>query len=111
MTTRRAAFDDLVVDTAARFEGVLGRHWERVEFAVEDVPPMDPATWEGGVALAKLFPADGPLPARIVVYRRPVEGLATHDVDLPELLHEVLVEQVARLLGVEPDDVDPPRGR
>jgi hypothetical protein len=28
--------------------------------------------------------------------------------DLADLVHEVVIEQVANLLGVDPDDVDPP---
>lgn len=110
MATRAEAFDDLVVDTAQRFRGVLGRRWSAVEFAVEDVPPSDPAGWEDAVPLARLWPAQGPLPARIVVYRRPIETISrgsepTH----AELVHEVMVEQVALLLGVDPDEIDPER--
>lgn len=106
MATRAEAFDDLVIDTAQRFRAVLGRRWDDVEFAVEDVPPSGPAHWEEGVPLARLWPAQGALPARIVVYRRPVETIA-HAREQPELVHEVIVEQVALLLGVDPDEVDP----
>ena len=108
MTTRAEAFDDLVVDTAQRFRGVLGRRWEAVEFAVEDIPPSDPAGWEDGVPLARMWPAEGALPARIVVYRRAVET-AARGVEPVDLVHEVMVEQVALLLGVDPDEVDPDR--
>lgn len=108
MATRAEAFDDLVIDTAQRFRGVLGRRWADVEFAVDDIPPSDPAGWEEGVPLARLWPAHGPLPARIVVYRRPVETIS-RGTDQAEVVHEVMVEQVARLLGVDPDEVDPPR--
>ena len=108
MATRAEAFDDLVIDTAQRFRGVLGRRWGDVEFAVEDIPPSDPAGWEEGVPLARLWPAHGPLPARIGGYRRPVETIS-RGTDQAEVVHEVMVEQVARLLGVDPDEVDPPR--
>ncbi|MFJ6133947.1 metallopeptidase family protein [Janibacter terrae] len=108
MATRAEAFDDLVVDTAQRFRRVLGRRWDDVEFAVEDIPPSDPARWEEGVPLARLWPAEGRLPARIVVYRRPVETIARGS-DPVDVVHEVMVEQVALLLGVDPDEVDPER--
>lgn len=108
MATRAEAFDDLVIDTAQRFRGVLGRRWGGVEFAVEDIPPSDPQGWEEGVPLARLWPQQGLLPARIVVYRRPVETIS-RGADQAEVVHEVMVEQVARLLGVDPDEVDPPR--
>ncbi len=79
-----------------------------VEFAVEDVPPSDPAPWEHGeVPLGRLFPADGALTTLIVVYRRPVETRALDRALLAPLVHEVVVEQVAHLLGVEPSAVDP----
>ena len=67
-----------------------------------------------GVPLAQLVPAgvdpDGmPSRARIVLYRRPLETRAKHsDEDLADLLHEVLVEQVAEYLNIEPDAVDGP---
>ncbi len=106
MATRAEAFDDLVLETAERFRSVLGRRWHDVEFAVEDIPPQEPAEWEGGVPLARLWPARGRLPARVVVYRRPVEGIAGGS-DRALVVHEVLVEQIALLLGVPPHEVDP----
>ena len=46
-------------------------------------------------------------PPRIVVYRRPLMARADGDEDLGELVFEVVVEEFARLLGIEPRDVDP----
>ena len=71
------------------------------EFAVEDVPPSDPAPWEHrrGVPMGRYFPSDGALAARIVVYRRPVEERAHDRDDLAELVRTVVVEQVAHMLG------------
>ena len=46
-------------------------------------------------------------PPRIVVYRRPLMARADGDDDLGELVFEVVVEEFARLLGVNPEDVDP----
>ena len=43
MTTRAQAFDDLVLDAVEDVEGVLGEPLDRIEFAVEDVPPADPS--------------------------------------------------------------------
>lgn len=108
MTTRAQAFDDLVLDLAHRYQPVLGRKWSTVEFAVEEVPPSDPADWEGGVPLARLWPSRGRLPARIVVYRRPILT-AARGRDHTVIVHDVLVEQIALLLGVDPREVDPDR--
>ena len=112
MVTRREAFDDLVLDSADRLESVLRAQRAEVEFAVEDIPPSDPAPWEEQVApLGRVFPADGRHGHRIVVYRRVVEAQARDEADLAALVQEVVIEQVAALLGVEPDEIDPPPRR
>jgi predicted Zn-dependent protease with MMP-like domain len=109
--TRGELFDELVLDAVERLERRWSAQLEGVEFAVEDVPPSDPAPWERGeVPLGRLFPADPPLPTRIVVYRRPVETRADDRDDLAHLVNDVVVEQVAHLLGVEPEEVDPRHG-
>ncbi|WP_196250842.1 metallopeptidase family protein [Cellulomonas sp. JZ18] len=106
--TRAERFDDLVLDAVEDLERRWARQLDGVEFAVEDVPPSDPAPWEhGGVPLGRYFPADAGLPHRIVVYRRPVEARAHDATDLPDLVRDVVVEQVAHLLGRAPEDVDP----
>jgi predicted Zn-dependent protease with MMP-like domain len=51
--------------------------------------------------------AAGEHPPRIVVYRRPLMARADGDEDLGELVFDVVVEEFARLLGIEPRDVDP----
>ncbi|GAA4347148.1 metallopeptidase family protein [Angustibacter luteus] len=106
--TRRTQFDDLVLDAAERLEQRWGRELDGVEFAVEDVPPSDPAPWERGeVPLGRLFPAQGSLPPRVVVYRRPLETRAPDRSLLAALVHEVVVEQVAHLLDLDPGQIDP----
>ena len=61
--------------------------------------------------LGRLFAAQGRTPARIVIYRRPVHTRAMSDADLAALVTEVVTEQIAALLGVEPEDLDPRFGR
>ena len=56
-----------------------------------------PRTGDGAVAR----------PPRIVVYRRPLSARADSEDELSELVFEVVVEEFARLLGVNPEDVDP----
>lgn len=58
-------------------------------------------------------PADAPSgqpapaePPRIVVYRRPLMARADGEDDLGELVFDVVVEEFARLLGIDPKDVD-----
>jgi predicted Zn-dependent protease with MMP-like domain len=106
--TRRQQFDDLVLDAAERLEQRWSRELATVQFAVEDVPPGDPAPWEHGeVPLGRLLPASGGQPTRVVVYRRPLETRAPDAEALAPLVHEVVVEQVAHLLGLDPAQVDP----
>jgi hypothetical protein len=45
--------------------------------------------------------------ARIVLFRKPIERRAKDTDELTELLHELLVAQVATYLGVEPSVIDP----
>lgn len=106
--TRAEVFDDLVLDAVERLERRWGRELDGTEFAVEDVPPSAPAPWErGGVPLGRCFPPDAGLPSRIVIYRRPVETRSLDRGDLADLVREVVVEQVAHLLGRSPEDIDP----
>jgi predicted Zn-dependent protease with MMP-like domain len=124
--TRGERFDDLVLDAVEDLEQRWARELEGVEFAVEDVPavawpaetPLDDdvladETAGGAVPLGRLLPAGtddkGRRTApRVVVYRRPLEARAADAVDLADLVHDVVVDQVARLLHLDPDEIDPP---
>ena len=108
--SRSQRFDEIVIGTVES----LGRRWREqlanVEFAVEDVPSLD--DWDRDwVPLARSFPAEGALPPRIVVFRRPIESRARALLALRVLVAEVVVEQIAELLGTEPEEVDPLYGR
>jgi predicted Zn-dependent protease with MMP-like domain len=132
--TRTERFDDLVLQAVARLEPQWEAHLSGVEFAVEEIPPLDEALSgaRGPVPLSRLEPGsprpraaepgddwpDGPAipgadrpdraagqePPRIVVYRRPLMARAD---ELGELVFDVVVEEFARMLGLDPGDVDP----
>ncbi len=109
--TRAERFDDVVLDTVDALQRRWSAQLARTEFAVEDVPPSDPAPWEsGGVPLGRCFPAESGQPARVVVYRRPVEARAADPDDLADLVRDVVVEQVAALLARAPEEIDPDYG-
>lgn len=126
--TRGERFDDLVLDAVEHLEERWGRHLEGVEFAVEDVPAVQfggEGGYDDGVVADETAGGSVPLgrllaptvddkglacPARIVVYRRPLEARAMDRLDLADLVHDVVVDQVARLLGMDPDEIDPPTG-
>lgn len=107
--TRADGFALAVQSAAERLEARWGREWGRVEFGIETVPPSEPAPWEHGVALGRLFPRDAGEPARIVLYRRPLE-MRAELVPLEALIRDVLAEQVAHLVGRSPDEVEPDYG-
>jgi hypothetical protein len=105
----------------------IERKWsERVstlDVAVDEIPrisPRDPESvqWppeviaDGPVALARLIPAGvdvrgNATRARIMLFRKPIERRAKDTDEMAELLHEILVAQVATYLGVEPSVIDP----
>ncbi|QNN53620.1 metallopeptidase family protein [Nocardioides mesophilus] len=104
--SRRATFDDLVLavveDLEERWHDELGL----VEFAVEEAP-LVPDDWDADtVPLATLVPASGGTPARLVLFRRPIELRAETRADLSALVLTVLVEQVSELLGRPPEEID-----
>ncbi|MFI9486742.1 metallopeptidase family protein [Promicromonospora sp. NPDC052451] len=106
--TRAQRFDDLVLDVVEDLDRTWAAHLRGTEFAVEDVPPSDPAPWEdGGVLLGRFFPAEAGRPGRVVVYRRPVEVRAFDQEDLADLVRDVVVEQVAHMLARTPEEIDP----
>lgn len=124
--TRGQRFDELVLDVLESLERRWARELSGVEVAVEDVPlvpeGVDPGldgdvvveqTAGGSVPLGRLLPggvdARGSQTApRIVVYRRPLEARAADRAELAELVHDVVVDVVALLLDLDPDEVDPP---
>lgn len=96
----------------------LDRRWRRelavVEFAVEAVPPA-PATAADALGpeaapLGRLHPGGAGHPARVIVYRRPVEARAHSRSERAALVQDVVVELLAELLGLDPESVDPGYG-
>ncbi|RMI46953.1 metallopeptidase family protein [Actinomadura harenae] len=104
--TRAERFDDLVADEVRRIAARWGRELAQVEFAVEDVPE-EPLPPDGPVPLGATLPGDGGRPVRVVIYRRPVEARATTERDRARLVRDLVVEEVADLLGMSPESVDP----
>ena len=129
--TRSERFDDLVLLAVSQLEPAWEAELSAVEFAVEEIPPSLPdlddpdlvplARLESGsVVPSQLLPADldadldededeaeTARPARIVLYRRPLIARAEGEEELAELVLDVIVEQFARWLGVDPQTVDP----
>ncbi|MEU6217448.1 metallopeptidase family protein [Streptomyces sp. NPDC047022] len=110
--SRAEVFADLVQDSVERLE----RHWPQladIDFLVLEVPRLDgPGDgWsDEAVPLGGTIEAHDGRRARVVVYRRPVEIRTKGRDERAALVHEVVVEQVAELLGLTPETVDPRYG-
>ncbi|WUI00629.1 metallopeptidase family protein [Spirillospora sp. NBC_00431] len=104
--TRAERFDDLVDDEVRRLGARWGRELARVRFTVEEVPTVEP-WFDGPIPLGQTVPAEGDRPVRITVFRRPVEARAKGEAELARLIRDLLVEEVADLLGLSPESVDP----
>jgi hypothetical protein len=105
--TGRERFDAVALatmrDLAARWPVELGS----TELAVEEVPLL-PDHWTAEtVPLASYVPATAQSPARVVLFRRPIEHRVETRADLEALVLTVLVEQVAEVLGIAPEEVHP----
>ena len=104
--TRTDLFDDEVRGGVERLRRHLPGELDAVQFGVEETPVL-PDDWTGDVPLGTHVSAGrGRLP-RVVVYRLPVVQRARGRVETAALVLDVLVDQVADLLGHDPDDVDP----
>lgn len=111
MTSRRDRFDDYVLDAAARLQDRCGTAFPEVDFAVEDVP-RGPAPWDHTeIPLGRLYPAANGRRARIVVYRRPVETRVADRRDTAALVADIVTQQVAGLMGIDPEELDPGFGQ
>ena len=106
----------MVLDAVARLEPRWESELAGVEFAVQEVPEADELVDDSvPLPLARTVPgtpdsgdsAHPAAPARIVVYRRPLMARSENDGELSDLLFDVIVEEFAGVLGLDPDAVDP----
>jgi Zincin-like metallopeptidase len=131
--TRSERFDDLVLLAVSQLEPRWEAELAGLEFGIEEIPPILPDGDDQEIPLARLEPGSAPgglqdpsavvalpgqrsfgeprerpaRPARIVLYRRPLLARADGEEELAELVLDVIVEQFAHWLGVDPQIVDP----
>ena len=129
--SRAQRFDGLVLEALAPINQRWHEQLRALDIAVDEVPPIlgsDIARVRSQDAEAAVWPpevlADAAVPlarlvrpgvdrngevtrARIVLFRRPLELRAKQPDDLADLLHEVLVEQVATYLNLDAATIDP----
>lgn len=120
--SRSDDFDAVALEAFAEIDARWHDQLAGLDIAVDEIPrllPRDPETiqWpdevtaDGAVPLARLIPAGmdvhGQLTrAQIILFRRPLESRAQRGPELVELVHEVLVQQVATHLGVDEETID-----
>lgn len=106
----------MVLDAVARLEPRWEAELAGVEFAVQEVPEAEEFADDSvPLPLARTVPGSRDpgdqgrpaTPARIVVYRRPLMARSESDAELSDLVFDVVVEEFAGILGLDPDTVDP----
>ncbi|SFU02542.1 metallopeptidase family protein [Arthrobacter sp. ov118] len=107
--TRSDRFDDLVLDSAERLHDIWGKPLDGVRFAVDEIPPgLEQLVADHTPAPMGAFTAataeEGPV---ITLYRRVVEQACGGRDELQDLVHDVVVEYTAEMLGVPPESLDP----
>ncbi len=111
--SRAEQFDDWVLDSVQRLERLWGERIQDLQIVVQEIPDdlerMTPETISG--LLGSSAPARPGRPAVITVYRRPILMASRGYLPLDELVHDVVVEQTAELMGLSPEAVDPAYGR
>ncbi|MGA4508358.1 metallopeptidase family protein [Propionibacteriaceae bacterium G1746] len=103
--TRGEAFLDAVSEAISRVQQSCPEALVGIDIGVEDVPASQ--STGGGVPLAAATEATAGFPARIVVYRRPLEHRSATRRGLRILVHRTLVEQLAALTGRSVTEIDP----
>lgn len=121
--TRAERFDMAVLEAYEPIEQRWKQRLAALDVAVDEIPRIaaknpDSVQWppevvaDGPIPLARLIPAGvdvrgNPTRARILLFRKPIEQRANDSTELGDLLHEILVAQVATYLDVEPTVIDP----
>ena len=106
LRTARQRFDDLVLGIVQEVDARWSEKLGLVEYAVEDIPVLPPDWHERQVPISSMIRGKGGEPSRIVFFRRPMERRSETRTDLEAMVLTVVVEQIAELLGLPPEDVD-----
>ena len=109
--TRGERFLQAIEDAIARVQRSCPDCLTSIDVGVDEVPTR-PAMWQGltdhgAVPLAAAIDAEPGQPARVIIYRRPLEHRAIDDDDLLDIVHRTLVEQLSILTGRSTADIDP----
>ena len=81
-----------------------------IDVGIDEVPTRSTLLQgddETAIPLAVAIDAENGRPAKVVLYRRPLEKRAIDLDDLRFVVHHTLVEQLAMLTGRSPSEIDP----
>ncbi|MFD4324268.1 metallopeptidase family protein [Nocardioides sp. NPDC058538] len=108
LRTRRERFDDIALAIVTEIDGRWQSRLGLIEYAVEESPDI-PKEWtvEDHIPLGSLERGSGAKPARLVIYRRPIVHRCHTRAEVEAMVLMVVVEQIADLLGIAAEDVDP----
>lgn len=107
--TRSERFDEMVLDSAQRLHDIWGKPLDGVRFAVDEIPQgLEQLVADRSPAPMGLYepatPDEGPV---ITLFRRVIEQACSSRDELQDLVHDVVVERTAEMLGVAPETLDP----
>lgn len=109
--TREEHFEDLLIESAERLADRWGERVTAIDFRLMLVPNakvLAQAQAHGSrVPWATNRSGRPDRPERITVYRRPIEEACTVPAELAEIVHVAVVEQLAELWAMDPQEIDP----
>lgn len=106
--TRAGLFDSVVAAQLKRLAAGWPDLIASTEFLVEDVPAANLVPWEEpAVQFSVSYAAGHDEPARIILYRLPIQSATRNRIELEYIVHDEIVRQLAGLSGKSPEDIDP----
>ncbi len=100
----RESFDLLVSDVVATLEPHFAAEPDHVDIVVEEAPLLPPE-WTDDVPLSIVVA--GPRATRVVLFRLPMSHRCTGRTELEDLVWTVVLERLAEVWHLSPDDLDP----
>lgn len=102
--TPRQQFDLLVGDVLAALEKHFATEPDHVDVVVEEAPLLPPE-WSDDVPGSTVV--RGGDASRVVLYRLPISQRCSTPIELEDAVWQVLLDRLAEVWHVSPDDLDP----
>ena len=103
-----AKVKEAIEEIDARISEKLKTGLTEIEFSIDQIPSdRELDSRRKSVPLGRNESSQGGKPARIVLYRRPIELRGTDEDSLNRIIRDVLAENIGALVGMNPNDVDP----